>query len=89
MLIAIPINMEFTSVQLAECFRDHVWNKHGIPRKVISDRGPQFVSQFMKDLYSLTGTEGNPSTAYHPETDGQSERMVQEIKQYLKLFVDY
>ena len=43
----------------------------------------------MKDLYSLTGTEGNPSTAYHPETDGQSERMVQEIKQYLKLFVDY
>lgn len=89
MNILIPINMEFSTMQLAENFQDHVWSKHGLPQKVISDRGPQFVSQFMKDLYLLIDIKGNPSTAYHPQTDGQTERMNQEIEQYLRLFTNY
>src|SRR3979490_2306667 len=89
MIVLIPISMEFTSVQLAEAFRDHVWSKHGLPRKVISDRGPQFVSQFMQDLYKLVGVTPNPSTAYHPQTDGQTERINQEVEQYLRIFINY
>ena len=67
----------------AKLFRDHVWKQFGIPRKVISDRGPQFVAQFTKDLHWLVGTKTNISTAYHPQTDGQTKRMNQEIEQYL------
>ena len=72
----------------AKLFRDHVWKQFGIPRKVISDRGPQFAAQFMKDLHQLVGMKTNISTAYHPQTDGQTERMNQEIEQYLRIFVN-
>ena len=85
----IPTHMELDSEGAARSFRDHVFRHHGLPRKVISDRGPQFVSKFMKSLYKLLGITGNPSTAYHPQTDGQTERMNQEIKQYLRIFVNH
>ena len=74
---------------MAKLYRDQVFRLHGIPRKIIHDRGPQFASKFMTKLYKLLGIEGNPSTAYHPQTDGQTERMNQEIEQYLRIFVNY
>ena len=43
----------------------------------------------MRDFYRMVGIEGNPSTAYHPQTDGQTERLNQEIEQYLRLFIDH
>ena len=64
--------MDLTAYGAARLFRDHVWSKHGLPKKVISDRGPQFVAQFMKDLHKLMGVTANISTAYHPQTDGQN-----------------
>ena len=81
--------MDLTSEGAARIMRDRVFRDHGLPRKVISDRGPQFVSGFMKELYRLLGIEGNPSTAYHPQTDGQTERVNQEIEQYLRIFVNH
>ena len=51
--------------------------------------GPQFDSRFMRDLYRLLNIEGNPSTAYHPQTDGQTERINQEIEQYLRIFINH
>ena len=66
-----------------------MWSRHKIPRKVISDRGPQFATQFMKDLYRLVGTQGNLSTAYHPQTDGQTERVNQEVEQYLRVCINH
>ena len=72
----------------AKLFRDHVWKQFRIPRKVISDRGPQFAAQFMKDLHQLVRTKTNISTAYHPQTNGQTEQMNQEIEQYLRIFVN-
>ena len=81
--------MELNSEGLARIYRDNVFRLHGLPRKVIHDRGPQFVSSFMKDLYRLLGIEGNPSTAYHPQTDGQTERINQEIEHYLRVFTNY
>jgi transposase InsO family protein len=70
-------------------FRDEIFKHHGLLRKVISDRGPQYVSKFMMDLYSLLGIKGNPSTAFHPQTDGQMERINQEVEQYLRIWVNH
>ena len=86
---ALPTNMELTSEGLARIYRDQVFRLHGIPRKIISDRGPQFESNFMHDLYRLLGITGNPSTAYHPQTDGQTERINQEIEQYLRAYINH
>jgi len=68
---------------------DRVFKDIEIPQKVISDRGPQFVSRFMKELCSQLGVERNPSTAYHSQTDGQTERINQELEQYLRLYCNY
>ena len=89
MIIAIPTNMDLTAYGAARLFRDHVWSKHGLPKKVISDRGLQFVAQFMKDLHRLMGVTANISTVYHPQTDGQTERVNQEIEQYLRIFINH
>ena len=89
MIILIATNTELNAVGTARIYRDHVWSKHGLPIKIISDRGPQFVAQFMKDLHVLVGIKANPSTAYHPQTDGQTERMNQEVEQYLRLFINF
>jgi len=71
----------------ANLYLRNIWKLHGLPRKVISDRGPQFVAAFIKELYRLLGIEATTSTAYHPQTDGQTERVNQELEQYLWLFV--
>lgn len=85
----IPTHSNIDSIGTAMILRDHVFRLHGIPRRVVSDRGTQFVSAFMKDLHSLLGIEGNPSTAYHPQTDGQTERLNQEVEQFLRLYVNH
>jgi hypothetical protein len=52
-----------------------VWKHHGTPRVVVSDRGPQFVTAFMRELYKLLGIKLAMSTAYHPQTDSQMEHI--------------
>ena len=88
-IIATPTTIELNSLGLAKLYRDHVYAHHGLSDKIISDRGPQFVSKFITDLYKLLGIEANPSTAYHPQTDGQTERVNQEIEQYLRVFINH
>jgi len=68
---------------------DRVFKDIGLPRKVISNRAPQFVSRFMKELCSQLGVERNSSTAYHPQTNGQTERVNQELEEYLRLYCNY
>jgi hypothetical protein len=89
MLHAIPTTDTVTSEGIARLFRDYVWKLHGLPEQVISDRGPQFISGFMRELDSILGIKIAASTAYHPQTDGQTERANQEIEQYLRLFVNH
>jgi hypothetical protein len=84
-----PTTDTVTSEGMARLFRDNVWKHHGLPEQIISDRGPQFVSAFMKELNSILGIKTAASTAYHPQTDGQTERANQEIEQYLRLFVNH
>jgi hypothetical protein len=55
---------------------------------VVSDRGPQFVAEFTRELYKLLGIKLATSTTYHPQTDGQTERVNQEMEQFLRIFVN-
>ena len=89
MIRLFPISTEITARGVATIFREHIFKLYGTPRKVISDRGPQFVSSFMDALYTLLKIEGNPSTAYHPQTDGQTERYNATVEQYLRLYTNH
>ena len=88
MKILIPTNVELTAAGTAELFHHHAFKRFGIPEGVVSDRGPQFMSKFMTELYRILGVKGSPSTAYHPQTDGQTERANQEIETYLRFYVN-
>jgi len=72
-----------SSEGIAKIYRDDIWKLHGIPRKILSDRGLQFASKFMKEFTKALGTKRQLSTAYHPQTDGQMERINQEIGTFL------
>ena len=78
-----------TAEGLARLFRDNVWKLHGLPESMISDRGPQFAAGLMKKLNKMLGIETKLSTAYHPQTDGQTERTNQELEQYLKIYINH
>ena len=84
----LPTNSMVMSKGIVTLYWDRVFSEHGLPKKVISDRGPQFISKFMKELYETMGIKGNPSTAYHPQTDGQMERVNQSVKEFLTMFVN-
>ena len=84
----IPTTSNVNAADTAEMFVQHIWRLHGTPRQIISDRGPQFVSQFLKEVFRRTGVVGSTSTAFHPQTDGQTERVNQELEQYLRAFTD-
>jgi len=76
--------IEGTSAEgLARLFRDNVWKLHGLPKSVVSDRGPQFAVELTKELNRMLEIETKLSTVFHPQTDGQTERMNQELEQYL------
>jgi transposase InsO family protein len=83
MIHLIPTTTSLLSLRLVEIYKKEIWRIHGIPRRIISDRGPQFASKFMKELCNALGIKRNLSTAYHPQTDGQTKRINQEIKTYL------
>ena len=74
---------------LARLFRDNIWKLHGLPESVVLDRGPQFTAELIKELNRMLGIEMRLSTTFHPQTDGQTEWMNQELEQYLRFFVDY
>jgi len=74
---------------LVRLFRDNVWKLHGLPESVTSDQSPQFVAELMKKLNWMLGIETRLSTVVHPQMDGQTERMNQELEQYLRFFVEH
>ena len=74
---------------LVRLFRDNVWKLHGLLESVVLDRRPQFTAELTKELNKMLGIETKLSTAFHPQTDGQIERMNQELEQYLWFFVEH
>ena len=75
--------------ELAWLFRDNIWKLHGLPDSIISDRGPQLAAGIMRELNHILGIKTKLSMAFHPRTDGQTERINQELKQYLWMFIDH
>jgi hypothetical protein len=83
----IPCTKTTSTYDLAQMFIKEIIRIHGLPYDITSDRGPQFVSQLWKSILDLLNIKRNLSTAYHPQTDGQTERVNQCLEQYLRIYV--
>jgi len=84
---AIIINI--SSEEIAKIYCNKIWKLYRIPRIILSDRGPQFVSIFMEDLMKVLGTKQILLTAYHSQIDGHTKQINQEISTFLRHYVNY
>lgn len=84
----IPLAHPFTALQVAKQSLDHIYKLHGMPTALISDRDKIFTSHLWQELFRLSHTELQLSTAYHPQTDGQTERVNQCLEAYLRCTVN-
>ena len=75
----IPVNITYTRDKLAELYVQNIVRLHGVPRSIVFDRDSRFTSKFWKSLQTALGTRLKFSTAYHPQSDGQSERTIQSV----------
>ena len=80
---------EILAEGLVRLTRDNVWKLYGLPKSMISDRGPQFVAKLTKELNKILGIKTKLLTSFHLQIDRQTEHMNQELKQYLWFFVDH
>jgi len=85
----IPTTEKTSAEGLARLFRDNVWKLHGLPKSIISDRGPQFVAGLMRELNKILEIESKMSMVFYPQTDRQTERVNQELEQYLRMFINH
>ena len=74
---------------LVRLFRDNVWKLYRLPESIILDRGPQFTAGLIRELNRILGIKSKISTAFYPQTDEQTERVNQELEQYLRMFIDH
>src|SRR5258708_18124978 len=86
---AVPTVTTVDSAGVACLFLEHVWRHHRLLEAIISDRGSAFVSNFSRELATLLDIRLTPSTAYHPQMDGQMKQVNQEIETYLRDFVSH
>jgi hypothetical protein len=87
--IFIPCREEINAEGTAALYIRHIFAHYGLPCKVINDQDPRFVSKFMQEVCRITGIERNPSTAYHPRTDGQSEHSNQWVETAICFISDH
>src|SRR5438034_7431599 len=80
----IPVKSTYRGDKYAELYIQHILRLHGVPKRIVSDRGPQFTSYFWRSLHNALGTTLDFSTAYHPQTDGQTERVNQVLEDLLR-----
>ncbi|KAD3066456.1 hypothetical protein E3N88_34336 [Mikania micrantha] len=80
----LPIRETYTSEKLSKLFVKEIITRHGVPVSIVLDRDTRFVSRFWKQFHESMGTRLNISTAYHPQTDGQSERTIQTLEAMLR-----
>ncbi|KAK8619690.1 hypothetical protein V6N13_135972 [Hibiscus sabdariffa] len=80
----IPVRTNYTVDKLAKLYISEIVRLHGVPLSIISDRDPKLTSRFWQALHDALGTNLNFSTAFHPQTDGQSERVIQILEDMLR-----
>jgi len=85
----IPCKKSITGEETARLFLDNIYRYHGLPDDIVSDRGPQFVSKFWRSLFEILKVQIKLSSAFHPQTDGQTERVNQVLEQYLRCNINY
>ena len=83
-----PCTKNVSATKYAHLFVDTVYRNHGLPSVIISDRDRRFESRFWKELFRILGTDLRKSTAYHPQTDGQSEVMIRTLETVLRPYVE-
>jgi transposase InsO family protein len=86
-VLFFPVSSTVTAPELVELFHNEVELKYGAPAGIVSDRGSVFTSQFWTDLCYISRVKLRLSTAFHPQTDGQTERMNQILGHYLRCFI--
>jgi transposase InsO family protein len=84
--IFVPCHSSASASDVARLFFQHVFKRHGLPKSIVSDRDTRFTSLFWTSLFSCLGTSLDMSTAYHQQTDGQSEKTIQTLEQYLRAY---
>jgi hypothetical protein len=85
----VPVRTTTTAEELAHVLLKGVVARYGLPEEIISDRDKLFTSRFWNTLLAKLGTKAKLSTSFHPQTDGQTERMNQTLEQYLRCYVNY
>ncbi|PRQ22490.1 putative nucleotidyltransferase, Ribonuclease H [Rosa chinensis] len=83
----VPVSHPFTASQIADTFMKHIFKLHGMPKRIVSDRDPVFLSHFWTVFFKLQGTQLCHSSAYHPQSDGQSEVVNRSLEHFLRCFV--
>jgi Integrase zinc binding domain len=87
--VFIPCNKTIDALNAAQLYTKHVFPYYGAPKRIISDRDPHFTAELAKELCCLLDIKQNISTAYHPQTDGQSECSNQWLEQYVWIYTNY
>ncbi|MBW0532708.1 hypothetical protein O181_072423 [Austropuccinia psidii MF-1] len=85
----LPCHKEDKAMDTSLLFWNNIISTCGVPKIIISDRDPKFTSEFWNNLYDMLGTKLAFSTAYHSQTDGLAERMIQKMEDILRRFCDY
>jgi hypothetical protein len=84
---SIPLRHPFNAQKVAEVLIDNVFKLHSLPQVVVSHRDPIFTSTFWQSLFKQTGVQLKMSSVYYPKTDGQTERVNQQVECYLRCFI--
>ena len=87
MVLFAPCTKDVDAVGTAKLLRDYVFCNHGLPRSIVSDRDPRFTSKVWTELMRLLGTRLDMSSAFHPQTDGLTERYNRVLEEYLRSYV--
>ena len=85
----IPTNIQVDAKETARIYIDRIFSLHGLSKSIVCDRDPRFISAFFQELFTTLGTNIKMSTAHHPQTDGQTERMNRIVEDVLRIFVNH